>query len=120
MSFSKSQDLIRLAQLGATRRTGISLDEICEQFAVSHRTAQRMTDALKTLFTNVEAIDGPDRRLSWRVADSMLDGLQIRRKQWSTPLAICTLVASTWTHGHDFQRANRNSAARVLIQIRNG
>lgn len=69
MSFSKAQDLIRLAHLAATRRTGIGLYEICEEFSVSHRTAQRMTDALATLFINVEAIDGVDRRRRWRIAD---------------------------------------------------
>lgn len=46
MSFSKALDLIRLARLAAMRRGGISLEEICEEFGVAHRTAQRMTDAL--------------------------------------------------------------------------
>ncbi|WP_234889865.1 hypothetical protein V6582_21150 (plasmid) [Agrobacterium vitis] len=75
MSFSKAQDLIRLARLAATRRVGISLDEICKEFTVSHRTAQRMTDALETVFANVEAIDGEDisaaerRRLAWHLPD---------------------------------------------------
>ncbi|URI16186.1 helix-turn-helix transcriptional regulator [Brevundimonas albigilva] len=78
MSFAKAQDLIRLARLAATRRTGIGLDEICEEFDISHRTAQRMTDALETVFTNVEVMDGPDRRRRWRVADTMLDRLQTR------------------------------------------
>src|SRR3546814_4740634 len=62
MSFAKAQDLVRLARLAAARRSGICLDEICEEFDVSHRTAQRMTDALETVFTNVAAEDGPDRR----------------------------------------------------------
>ena len=62
MSFSKAQDLIRLARLAASRRSGISLDEICEEFAISHRTGQRMTDALETTFMNVEAEDGDSRR----------------------------------------------------------
>ena len=39
MSFSKAQDLIRLAQLAAARRSGISLEEIILVFEVSHRTA---------------------------------------------------------------------------------
>jgi hypothetical protein len=37
-----------------------------------------MTEALETVFTNVEAVDSPDRRRRWRVADPMLDRLQIR------------------------------------------
>ena len=80
MSFAKAQDIIRLARLAATRRTGIGLDEICEEFGVSHRTAQRMTDALETVFTNVEVVDGNDRRRRWRVADPMLERLQPRQE----------------------------------------
>ena len=47
MSFSKAQDLIRLARLAAARRGGVSLEDISLEFEVSHRTAQRMTDALE-------------------------------------------------------------------------
>lgn len=93
MSFSKAQDLIRLARLAATRRTGISLDEICEEFAVSHRTAQRMTDALETLFINVEAVDGLDRRRRWRLADPMLDRLQIRQETAIEAVEIASRTA---------------------------
>ncbi|MGH0343922.1 helix-turn-helix transcriptional regulator [Sinorhizobium meliloti] len=93
MMFSKAQDLIRLARLAATRRTGIGLNEICEEFAVSHRTAQRMTDALETVFTNVEAVDGPDRRRRWRVADPMLDRLQIRQDTAIEALEIASRTA---------------------------
>src|SRR3546814_2404811 len=80
MSFTKAQDLVRLARLAAARRSGICLDEICEEFDVSHRTAQRMTDALETVFTNVAAEDGPDRRRRWRVMDRMVDRLQPRQE----------------------------------------
>ena len=93
MSFAKAQDLIRLARLAATRRTGVGLDEICEEFAVSHRTAQRMTDALETVFANVEAIDGPARRRRWRIADSMLDRLQPRQETAVEALEIASRTA---------------------------
>ncbi|MBB4466647.1 helix-turn-helix transcriptional regulator [Rhizobium leguminosarum] len=93
MSFSKAQDLIRLARLAATRRSGIGLDEICEEFGVSHRTAQRMTDALETLFTNVEVLDGLDHRRRWRVADPMLDRLQIRQETAIEALEIASRTA---------------------------
>lgn len=93
MSFSKAQDLIRLARLAATRRAGIGLEEICEEFAVSHRTAQRMTDALETLFLNVEVVDGPDRRRRWRVVDPMLDRLQIRQETAVEALEIASRTA---------------------------
>jgi predicted DNA-binding transcriptional regulator YafY len=93
MSFSKAQDLITLARLAASRRRGISLNEICDEFGVSHRTAQRMTDALETVFTNVEAEDGPDRRRRWRVADRSLDRLQPRQETAVEALEIASRTA---------------------------
>jgi predicted DNA-binding transcriptional regulator YafY len=93
MSFSKAQDLIRLARLAATRRAGISLDEICEEFGISHRTAQRMTDALETVFTNVDVEDGPDRRRRWRLADRMLDRLQPRQETAVEALEMASRTA---------------------------
>jgi F0F1-type ATP synthase membrane subunit b/b' len=80
MSFSKAQDLIRLAQMAAARHGGISLEEICAAFGVSHRTAQRMTDALKASFGNVEVTDGEDRRRRWRLVDPGLSRLQLRHE----------------------------------------
>lgn len=78
MSFSKAQDLIRLAQMAAARRVGVSLDEIVEEFSISHRTAQRMTQALETTFANVIAEDGEDRKRRWRIDPAALDRLQLR------------------------------------------
>ena len=46
MCFAKAQDLLRLAQMAASRREGISLEDIRAEFNVSHRTSQRMTEAL--------------------------------------------------------------------------
>jgi len=69
MSFSKAQDLMRLAQLAAARRSGISLEEIVREFEVSHRTAQRMTDALEESSGSVLIEDGEDRKRRWRLID---------------------------------------------------
>ena len=49
MSFAKARDLLRLAILSTGRR-GVSLLEIEESFECSHRTAQRMTQALEDVF----------------------------------------------------------------------
>lgn len=78
MSFSKAQDLIRLAQMAAARRSGIGLKEIIEEFSVSHRTAQRMTQALEETFANVTAEDGDDRKRRWRIEGPGQDRLQLR------------------------------------------
>lgn len=68
MYFAKAIDLVRLAQIAAVRHGGISLEEIADEFGVSHRTAQRMTDALETTFLGVEILDNaPDRKRRWRL-----------------------------------------------------
>ncbi len=111
MSMSKAQDLIRLARLAASRRLGISLDEICAEFDVSHRTAQRMTEALETVFTGVTWRDGADRRRRWRVADPLLDRLKPREETAIEALEIAGRAA----HGE-----GRVRHARALSDLREG
>lgn len=66
MSFAKAQELLRLAML-ATRRSGVSLQEIIEEFGCVHRSAQRMTVALEAAFPQTQAEDGDDRKRRWRI-----------------------------------------------------
>ncbi|THD71149.1 WYL domain-containing protein [Thalassobius vesicularis] len=111
MSFSKAQDLLRLARMAAARRTGISLDEVCEEFEVSHRTAQRMTDALEDTFTNVTFEDGPDRRRRWRIADPLLDRLEPRQETTIEALEIAIRTAG---------EQGRLRHAKALSDLRDG
>jgi len=66
MSFAKGQELLKLAMM-ATRRSGVLLEEIVEEWGCSHRTAQRMTDALQAAFPQTEQEDGNDRKRRWRI-----------------------------------------------------
>lgn len=111
MSFSKAQDLIRLAQMAAARRGGISLEEICEEFGVSHRTAQRMTDALEETFGNVEAADGEDRKRRWRLVDPGLSRLQLRHEAGMEALEIAARTA---------RAESRLRHAKALDDLRDG
>lgn len=67
MSFAKAQELLKVAML-ATRRLGVSLVEIQEEFGCSERTAQRMSDALQSAFPQTQRIVGEDRRARWIIA----------------------------------------------------
>jgi len=67
MSFAKAQELLKLAMM-ATRRSGVTLEEIAEEFGCVHRSAQRMTVALEAAFPQTQAEDGEDRRRRWRIA----------------------------------------------------
>ncbi len=75
MSYAKADQLLQLATLVSSRRQGLCLDEMCEIFSVSHRTAQRMTRALELQFPDVETIDGADGRKRWRLGNAELRDL---------------------------------------------
>lgn len=111
MSFSKAQDLIRLARLAATRRRGISLEEICEEFGVSHRTAQRMTEALVATFPLADHDDGEDRKRRWTLTDPDLDKLQLRNEAGLEALEIAARHAET---------EGRLRHAKALTDLRDG
>src|SRR3546814_684000 len=80
MTFAKANDLLRLAQLAASRRLGISLEEISQEFGISHRTAQRMTSALEDNFANVVVVEDDDRRRRWRIQSPIPERLQPRQE----------------------------------------
>lgn len=111
MSFSKAQDMIRLAQMASARRGGISLEEICEEFGVSHRTAQRMTDALEQTFGNVTAEDSEDRKRRWRLVDPGLARLQLRHEPTIEALEIASRAA---------EAEGRQNHAQALDGLRDG
>lgn len=93
MSFAKAQDLLRLAQMAASRRGGVSLEDICAEFDVSHRTAQRMTEALDATFDNVTTMDDAERRRYWRLETPISESLQPRQETAIEALEIATRTA---------------------------
>ncbi len=76
MSFQKAQELLRLAQMAASRHGGISLPEISEEFGVNMRTAQRMVRAMENTFPSVTFSTDNDRRRWWKLRDTTMLGKQ--------------------------------------------
>lgn len=111
MSFAKARDLLRLAQMAASRRGGVSLADICDTFDVSHRTAQRMTEALEATFANVTTSDGDDRRRRWNMQAPVPDQLQPRQETAIEALEIATRAA---------RDEGRLRHARALEELRDG
>lgn len=70
MSFQKAVDLLRLAELAASRHRGIGLQEIADEFGCDHRTAQRMTRALEDCFPNVQTVTDDQRKKYWTLRGS--------------------------------------------------
>jgi predicted DNA-binding transcriptional regulator YafY len=76
MSFHKAQELLRLAQLAASRHRGVSLPDISEEFGVNQRTAQRMVRAMQNIFPSVTFTTDSDRRRWWKLRDTTMIGMQ--------------------------------------------
>lgn len=72
-------DLLRLADLAASRYAGVTLEDISQEFHIHERTAQRMVRALVQTFLHaVEILDGEDRRRRWRLREMPVARLRLR------------------------------------------
>jgi len=60
--FTKTRELLRLADMAAVREGGVSLEEIKQAFGVAHRSAQRMTQALAQTFPSIVVSGGQEGR----------------------------------------------------------
>ena len=76
MSYYKAQELLRLANISASRHRGVSVKDIVEEFNVNERTAQRMIFALKEVFPSLAYKADSDRRRWWKLHDTALLGKQ--------------------------------------------
>jgi len=73
MRHEKAGQLLELARLLASTAEGLTLDEMGERLAVGRRTAERMRDAVRELFPQLEEVDDPPSR-RFRIPAG-LDGL---------------------------------------------
>ena len=67
MSFAKAEQLLNLATMVSARKQGVTLDEVCEKFEISLRTAQRMLHTLESRFPEVDTVASEDGRKRWRM-----------------------------------------------------
>ena len=73
MRHEKAGRLLELARLLASTAEGLTLDEMAERLGVGRRTAERMRDAVREVFPQLEEVDEPPTR-RFRIP-SGLDGL---------------------------------------------
>jgi predicted DNA-binding transcriptional regulator YafY len=73
MRHEKAGRLLELARILAATSEGLTLDEMAERLGVGRRTAERMRDAVRDVFPQLEEIDDPPTR-RFRIP-SGLDGL---------------------------------------------
>jgi predicted DNA-binding transcriptional regulator YafY len=62
MRHEKAADLLRLALLLAGSAEGLTLDEMAREIGVGRRTVERMRDALREIFPQMEDVDDPPTR----------------------------------------------------------
>lgn len=98
MSFQKAADLLRLAEMAAARHLGVGLQDIAEEFACDHRTAQRMTRALEDCFPNVETLTDDQRRKFWRLKGG---DTQLMKVQGIRDSELAALDLAIRRAGHD-------------------
>ena len=73
MRHDKAQRLLTLARMLAGTAEGLTLDEMASRLEVGRRTVERMRDAVREVFPQMEDIDDPPTR-RFRIP-SGLDGL---------------------------------------------
>ena len=73
MRHEKAGRLLELARMLASTSEGLTLDEMAERLGVGRRTAERMRDAVRDVFPQLEDIDDPPTR-RFRIPAG-LDGL---------------------------------------------
>ena len=62
MRHEKAADLLKLALLLAGSAEGLTLDEMAREIGVGRRTVERMRDALREIFPQLEDVDDPPTR----------------------------------------------------------
>lgn len=73
MRHDKAAGVLELARMLGSSAEGLTLDEMARELGVGRRTAERMRDAVATVFPQLEAVDDPPTR-RFRIP-SGLDGL---------------------------------------------
>jgi predicted DNA-binding transcriptional regulator YafY len=109
MRHEKAGRLLDLARMLAATAEGLTLDEMAERLAVGRRTAERMRDAVRDVFPQLEEVEDPPTR-RFRIPAG-LDGLF----QAPTAEELAALAAAAETFAQQGAQA-RAGALRSLEQ----
>ena len=67
--YSRMTDFMQLLHMMLAEPKGISLNEICAEFGVSRRTAERMRDAIRNEFSQVDVVNDGCKEKRWGFID---------------------------------------------------
>lgn len=93
MRHEKGARLLELARMLASTAEGLTLDEMAERLGVGRRTAERMRDAVREVFPQLEEVDDPPTR-RFRIPAG-LDGLF--QAPTAEELAALAIAAESFT-----------------------
>ena len=65
LRYSRMSDFLHLLCMMMAEPKGISLDEICDEFGVSRRTAERMKDAITNIFSQIDVVNEGEKTKRW-------------------------------------------------------
>jgi predicted DNA-binding transcriptional regulator YafY len=108
MRYAKAENLLRLGLELAASYSGLSLQDIEAKFEVSHRTAQRMRDAVERVFPQLEEVPQDDRIKRWRLPIKALGPVVDVSAEHIHALEIAVDV---------LKRDNRNDLAQSLERL---
>jgi len=109
MRHEKANQLLELARMLASTAEGLSLDEMAQRLGVGRRTAERMRDAVRDLFPQMEEVDeAPYRR--FRIPSGLDHLFQAPTPEEMTALAAAAEVFTNLGAG------GRATALRSLEQ----
>lgn len=72
MRYSRLSDLLRLALRMQGTAEGLSLADIEQTFEISRRTAERMRDAVREIFPQIQELGDPGQQKRWRLPPGTL------------------------------------------------
>jgi predicted DNA-binding transcriptional regulator YafY len=107
MRHEKATRLLELARLMASSAEGLTLDEMAQKMGTGRRTVERMRDALRDAFPQMEEVDDPPTR-RFRIP-SGLDGI------FQSPTADeFTALRAAADH---FRQIGANGRATALLDL---
>ncbi len=112
MSFAKAAEMIELATLCASRRGGITLDDVTARFGGSHRTAQRMLHRMEEVFPDTRTRTDPEGRKRWVLATAALRDLMTL-----TPEELAALDVAVAALGQGGQSVEAAALTRLKDKI---
>ncbi len=107
--YSRMTDILGVLYMMMAEPKGITLDDICDEFNVSRRTAERMRDSITNIFPQVTVLNENEKIKRWG-----FDNFSMREIITFTDEEIATIV----TLKHHFRAALEPTMNSIIDKMR--